>query len=143
MSVTPFLMFEGRAQDAIDLYRAVLPNVTVETLQPMPPEVAEQTHQATGREAVGGGGPLIMMAVLDIDGLKVRINDTPIQHDFTFTPALSMFFETTEPAAFRAALAGLSEDGQVRMEDRDDYGFAKRFAWVDDRFGVSWQLALM
>ena len=37
MSVTPFLMFEGRAQEAIDLYSAVLPNVTVETLQPMPP----------------------------------------------------------------------------------------------------------
>ena len=143
MSVTPFLMFEGRAQEAIDLYSAVLPNVTVDTLQPMPPEIAEQTHRATGREAAGGGGPLIMMAVVDIDGLKVRMNDTPIQHDFSFTPAVSLFFETTDPAVFRAALAGLADDGHVRMEDRDDYGFAKRFAWVDDRFGVSWQLALV
>ena len=44
-----------------------------------------------------------MMAVLDIDGLKVRVNDTPIQHDFTFTPSMSMFFETTEPAAYSVA----------------------------------------
>ena len=33
----------------------------------------------------------------------------------------------------------LGDGGTVRMPG-NDYGFSKRFAWVDDRFGVSWQL---
>ncbi|WP_292274241.1 VOC family protein, partial [Mesorhizobium sp.] len=24
----------------------------------------------------------------------------------------------------------------------DDYGFSRRFAWLNDRFGVSWQINL-
>ncbi|MEQ9507877.1 MAG: VOC family protein [Alloalcanivorax xenomutans] len=35
----------------------------------------------------------------------------------------------------------LSEQGEVMMP-LDDYGFSTRFAWVADRFGVSWQLNL-
>jgi predicted 3-demethylubiquinone-9 3-methyltransferase (glyoxalase superfamily) len=35
----------------------------------------------------------------------------------------------------------LSEGGEVLMELMD-YGFSKKFAWVNDRFGVSWQMNL-
>jgi predicted 3-demethylubiquinone-9 3-methyltransferase (glyoxalase superfamily) len=28
------------------------------------------------------------------------------------------------------------------MMPPDDYGFSKRFTWVEDRFGVSWQLSV-
>ena len=37
--------------------------------------------------------------------------------------------------------AGLSEGGAVLME-LGDHGFSRRFGWVKDRYGVSWQLNL-
>jgi uncharacterized glyoxalase superfamily protein PhnB len=33
----------------------------------------------------------------------------------------------------------LADGGQVVMP-LDDYGFSRLFAWVADKFGVSWQL---
>ena len=44
----------------------------------------------------------------------------------------------TEDAVY---LNALSHSGQVLMP-LDDYGFSKQFGWVNDRFGVSWQLNL-
>ncbi|TIO83900.1 MAG: VOC family protein, partial [Mesorhizobium sp.] len=35
----------------------------------------------------------------------------------------------------------LAEDGALLMPT-DDYGFSRRFAWLNDRFGVSWQINL-
>jgi uncharacterized glyoxalase superfamily protein PhnB len=37
------------------------------------------------------------------------------------------------------AFEALSAGGKVMMP-LGDYGFSKRFGWVSDRFGVSWQL---
>jgi uncharacterized glyoxalase superfamily protein PhnB len=39
------------------------------------------------------------------------------------------------------AFAALSEGGEVLMP-LDNYGFSQKFGWVNDCFGVSWQLNL-
>ena len=40
-----------------------------------------------------------------------------------------------------ALLERLAEAGEVLMP-LDNYGFSTRFGWVNDQFGVSWQLNL-
>jgi predicted 3-demethylubiquinone-9 3-methyltransferase (glyoxalase superfamily) len=67
--------------------------------------------------------------------------DSPIKHNFTFTPAVSLFGECEEESELDAAFARLAQGGQVLMP-LDNYGFSKKFGWTNDRFGVSWQLNL-
>ena len=54
----------------------------------------------------------------------------------SLTPFL-MFEGSAEDAAFGQLSAG----GAVLMPP-GNYGFSSKFAWVNDRFGVSWQLDL-
>jgi predicted 3-demethylubiquinone-9 3-methyltransferase (glyoxalase superfamily) len=66
-------------------------------------------------------------------------SDSPIKHGFTFTPSNSTFVEFDSVAELERVFGLLSEGGQVLMP-LGNYGFSERFGWVNDRFGVSWQL---
>jgi predicted 3-demethylubiquinone-9 3-methyltransferase (glyoxalase superfamily) len=65
--------------------------------------------------------------------------DSHIPNEFTFTPASSFFVNCDDEAEIDRLFAALSEGGSVLMP-LDAYPFAARYAWVQDRFGVSWQL---
>ena len=141
MSLTPFLMFEGRARVAIDRYTSVVPRSSVDSVVYFPAE-AQPEGEPEG-EVTGEPAPqLVMMAGVSLDGQTVKINDTPITHGFTFTPSTSLYFQTDDPAEYETVLSGLGHDGSFLMSDSDEYDFAARFAWLNDRLGVSWQLAL-
>ena len=116
--VSTYLMFTGQAADALALYTDVFPE-----------------SEASVRE-----GP-VYMADWRLGGHDVMLVDSPPVHDFTFTPSTSLFVEFEDSAALDAAFAKLSEGGQVMMPV-DNYGFSRRFGWLADRFGVSWQLNL-
>ena len=68
-----------------------------------------------------------MMAVLNLDGMRLLLNDSPIQHQFTFTPSTSLYFETQdlgeEGIAMRvlppAALAAREIDAMPDLPDPD------------------------
>ena len=64
-----------------------------------------------------------------------------MKHDFTFTPSISMFVDCDNNIELEDVFNQLSSGGKVLMP-LDNYGFSKKFGWVNDRFGVSWQLNL-
>lgn len=119
--LVPFLMFEGAAGDALDLYVSAFDDA-----------------EAVGVERREDG--TIEAAFLRIGEQRVRLFDSPVEHDFGFTPAISLFVEFDEPEEVETAFAKLSDGGGVLMP-LDEYPFSPRFGWVNDRFGVSWQLS--
>ena len=127
-TVTPFLMFEGQAQQAMDLYTRVLPDSEILDVERYGPD---------------GPGPenTIIRASMSLRGQTVVVSDSYISHNFTFTPAFSLFVNCEDEAELERLVADLGEDGRTLMP-LDNYGFSQRFAWVEDRFGVSWQLNL-
>jgi predicted 3-demethylubiquinone-9 3-methyltransferase (glyoxalase superfamily) len=125
---TPFLMFEGRAEEALNFYIRVIPDSRIDELR------------RYGPEGPGKAGS-IMVGRATLGGLAVMVSDSPVHHAFTFTPSLSLFLETRSDQEFDAIVADLAEGGGFLMAP-GDYGFSRRFAWLADRFGVSWQINL-
>ncbi len=127
--ITPFLMFQGNAGEALDFYAATIDGVTVTN---------QEVHGPDAGEAAGK----VSSAVLSLGGQEVRVFDSPIKHAFSFTPSFSFFVDCREEAEIDRLFAALSEGGEVLMP-LDAYDFSPKFAWVNDKFGVSWQLNLL
>ena len=90
-----------------------------------------------------GPGPegTIMRGTFRIAGQEFFVSDSFVDHAFAFTPSLSIWIEA-ETADAQAALVDALADGGGTLMPLDDYGFSTQFAWVNDRFGVSWQVNL-
>ena len=126
MTITPFLMFEGAAEAAMNFYMAVFPSSTIDNIT-----------------RFGAGGPgregSVMQATMSLKGQKLFFFDSPVKHAFTFTPSISLMVDCDSAAEVDRLFTALSDQGKTLMP-LDAYPFARRFAWVNDRFGVSWQL---
>ena len=126
--VTPFLMFEGKAEEAMTFYVGLIPDSRV---------ISIQRYGAGGPGAEGS----VMMATFSLGGLTVMCNDSSVKHAFTFTPSTSLFLACRTEEEIDRLAAALGEGGQMLMA-LANYGFSRKFTWVNDRFGVSWQLNL-
>jgi predicted 3-demethylubiquinone-9 3-methyltransferase (glyoxalase superfamily) len=126
--VSPFLMFEGSAEEAVGLYVTLFPDSGVTRLEKYGP--GEMGKEGT-----------VKRVDFTLAGRPVVAIDSPVKHAFTFTPSVSLFADCETEAELDAAFARLSAGGAVLMPP-GNYGFSAKFAWVNDRFGVSWQLNL-
>jgi predicted 3-demethylubiquinone-9 3-methyltransferase (glyoxalase superfamily) len=126
--ITPFLMFEGKAEEAMNFYVGLFPDAKIVTVQ-------RYRKEGPGKEGT------IEQAVFEIAGQRFNCIDSPAKHAFTFTPSISLFVDCTSESQIEELSKKLSENGTALMP-LGKYGFSRRFAWIQDRFGVSWQLSL-
>jgi predicted 3-demethylubiquinone-9 3-methyltransferase (glyoxalase superfamily) len=126
--VHPFLMFQGQAEEAMKFYVSLLPGS----------EIVDIIRYGPGGPAPEGS---VMKASFSIGGETILCTDSFVKHEFTFTPAFS-FFVTCESEEEIERLATRLAEGGAELMPLGEYGFSRKFAWVQDRFGVSWQVNL-
>ncbi len=131
--ITTFLMFvgdkHGKAEEAINFYVTLFPNSRIDTID---------RYGAGDRDPEG----TVRQGLFTINGQQFRAMDSAAPHAFTFTPAISLYFECGSREELTHLYQKLSENGQPLMP-LDNYGFSELFGWINDRFGVSWQLNLL
>ncbi len=127
--ISPFLMFQERdAEQAMTFYTSLFDDGEVVDVSRYGPE---------------GPGPegTVQVARFRLAGQDFLCSDSPVRHGFDFTPSLSVWIETESEEELERLFGALA-DGGSQLMPLGDYGFSRRFGWVNDRFGVSWQLNL-
>ncbi|MED5020728.1 VOC family protein [Paenibacillus chibensis] len=128
LTVTPFLMFSGQAEEAMNFYLSVF----------QPSEIIQIRRYGANEPGTEGS---VQQASFSLKGQTIMCIDSNIKHDFTFSPAISMFVNCGSDEEITDAFQRLSEGGSVLMP-LSAYPFATKFGWVQDKYGVSWQLSL-
>jgi predicted 3-demethylubiquinone-9 3-methyltransferase (glyoxalase superfamily) len=130
MSTTlcPFLMFVGRAEEALNFYVSLFEDGEILRIERYGPEQPDREGTVT-------------QALFRVAGQEIMAIDSPPVHQFGFTPSVSLFVTCGGEEEFSRLAAALGEGGAMLMPP-GEYGFSRKFCWLNDRFGLSWQLNL-
>jgi predicted 3-demethylubiquinone-9 3-methyltransferase (glyoxalase superfamily) len=124
--ITPFLWFNDNAEEAMQTWVALF-------------ERGEILNTSSMDDGQPGSDATIMMGTIRLANLEIMLlNAGPT---FSPTPAISFFVGCESADQVDRLWEALSPGGQVLMP-LDAYPFNERYGWLQDRFGVSWQLML-
>lgn len=126
--ITTFLMFEGKAEEAMHYYVSVFDRAEILSI-----------HRYEATEA--GAEGKVIHAAFALCGQVFMCMDSNVKHDFSFTPSISLYVACASEEEVSRFFEKLSQDGKVLMP-LASYPFSDKFAWVEDKYGVSWQLNL-
>ena len=120
--ITPFLWFDTQTEEAVSYYTSIFKDSKIESIHrydegPMQGKVLTAVFQLEGQQFMAlDGGP-----------------------HYQFTPAISFFINCESLEETDRLFELLSAGGPVLMP-LQAYPFSERFAWIADKYGVSWQL---
>ncbi len=134
--IVPHLWFDKEAEEAAAFYGEVFDDAKV---------IAVTHYPDAGQEAHGQAAGSVMTVEFEISGFTfLAINAGPV---FTPNPSISFILNFDPSVIGNASSAleqhwsALAEGGQVLME-LGEYPFSPKYGWVQDCFGISWQLIL-
>ncbi|MFF1481276.1 VOC family protein [Streptomyces sp. NPDC058301] len=137
--LTVFLAFPQDAEEAVTFYTSLFDNSeVVNTIRARAGEPG--WVEGTLQHAVFTlAGQQFMCINIPPDG--ARGSDHAPWDTYAFSPAMAVYVQCDSDDEFDRVFEGLSEKGEVIMPV-GTYGFSAKFAWVNDRFGVSWRINL-
>ena len=134
--ITPNLWFDKNAEEAVAFYTSIFGNSRTGAVARYGGEGAKVSGQPEGS---------VMTIEFEIEGYHfVALNGGPI---FKFTPAVSFFlnFDPSRDSKAKERLDAMWEKlsaGGVALMPLDKYPFSEHYGWIQDKYGVSWQLIL-
>lgn len=112
--ITPFLWFDGNAEEAVNFYTSIFPNSRI---------VSVSRHGDAGPGPKGS----VMVMTFELEGQQfMALNGGP---QFKFSPAISLMVHCETQAEIDRYWDRLSAGGQTI-----------ECGWLQDKFGVSWQI---
>ncbi|EJQ14071.1 VOC family protein [Bacillus cereus] len=126
--ITTFLMFEGKAEEAMNFYTSLFDQSEIVN-------ISRYDENGPGKEGS------VIHATFTLNGQEFMCIDSYVKHDFTFTPAMSLYVTCETEEEIETVFNKLAQDGAILMP-LGAYPFSKKFGWLNDKYGVSWQLTL-
>lgn len=135
MAITPYLFFEGCAEEAMGFYAKALGAETVMMMRHS--DAPEQPPPGT---MPPGSEQKIMHAELRIGGSSLMVSDGHCAGAAKFA-GFGVSLPARDAAEAARFFAGLSDGGEVRMPIGQTF-FSPAFGVVQDRFGVLWMVGV-
>jgi predicted 3-demethylubiquinone-9 3-methyltransferase (glyoxalase superfamily) len=112
--ITPFLWFDGKAEEAMNFYVSIFKNSKVLSIS----RCGDVGHGPKGT---------VLMGTFELDGQQFHaLNGGPM---FKFSPAISFFVNCENQQEIDELWEKLSEGGEKQ-----------RCGWLKDKYGLSWQI---
>jgi predicted 3-demethylubiquinone-9 3-methyltransferase (glyoxalase superfamily) len=128
--IVPHLWFDDQAEEAAAFYTGLFGEARTLRLARYGSEGVEIHRRPPGS---------VMTVEFELLGHRfVALNGGP---HFRFTPAISFFVTRESEAEVDHLWEGLRDGGIVMME-LDRYPWSEKYGWIQDRYGVTWQISL-
>ena len=128
--INPFLWFDDNAEEAVNFYISVFSDSKIKTTT----RYNEESANAAGRPKDS-----VMTVAFNLFGQPfVAINGGPV---FKINPSVSFFVNCKTEKEVEELWNKLSDSGKILMA-LDKYPFSEKYGWLQDKFGVSWQLII-
>jgi PhnB protein len=133
MHVQPYLIFEGRCEEALEFYRSAIgAEVTFLMRYKEMPGPADPSMVPPGAE------DKVLHSSFCVGDTIVNASDGHCQGPASFQ-GFSLSLTVTDVAEADRLFAALADGGQVRLPLTETF-FSPRFGMLVDRFGVSWMI---
>jgi predicted 3-demethylubiquinone-9 3-methyltransferase (glyoxalase superfamily) len=139
-NITPNLWFEGNAKEAVDFYVSIFPDSKIISTLNYP----NSADEGLADFQLDMAGKVL---TIDFEIGKYRFTTINAGPEFKFNPSIS-FMLNFDPSSDKQAREHLNElwdkllNGGEALMPLDKYPFSKRYGWVKDKYGLTWQLVL-